>query len=163
MMGIPPLLILMTPALPPSGPIWGQIECLFGAGEAMEAATVRFNEDGIPRLPSPFPLLDETENTDEPQVELSQFPVDGNKLSGFEFAADNTITLQSEGGRNVAGIFRPLRRSGGSERWWMEFSVPDAVGSMKSVGQCIAEFNGRLERPIRLTTINTFRIDVEKP
>ena len=160
-MGIPPLLILITPALPPSGPIWGQIECLLGAGEAQEAATVRFNEDGIPRPPSPFQLGDES--TDEPQVELSQFPVDGNKLSSFEFATDNTITLQSEGGRHVAGIFRPLRRSGGSDRWWMEFSVPDAAGSMKSVGQCIAEFNGRLERPIRLTTINTFRIDVEKP
>ncbi|MCF8708329.1 hypothetical protein [Rhizorhapis sp. SPR117] len=147
--------MLMTPPLPPSGPVVGRIECLFGAGEKAEAGSVQFNEAGI-AFEGIMPLV--VGDAEKPQVRMIQLPVDGKSISGMEFNADRSITIHGQPGGQVIGKFSSIKRAL-DDRMWMEFSIPSSSDELNVVGTCIADVRGRLDRPVRLTRITTMRVD----
>ncbi len=148
------LLMLIPPALPPSGPVTGQLQCLFEYESGSASASISFDEDAPPLNQFGQP------ETAGAQVYLRQIPVDGNKIDYLEFNTDFGITIVAKDSKKILGRFAYLN---GASTWgsgvWMKFSIPLENGEMKDLGTCFGTIRGRMERPIKMTKIETFRVD----
>jgi hypothetical protein len=147
------LLMLIPPALVPYGPIKGQFECLFEFDTGSQTAFMKFDESG-PTY-NDLPLQAAIQGM---QVDLQQFPLDGNQIEYVEFGAGGVISILAKNTKKPMGQFTFIKM-GRDESQWMKFSVPIATGEMKQLGTCFGRVMGRLDRPVRFTKITLSRID----
>jgi hypothetical protein len=150
------LLLLIPPALPPGGPISGSFECLLAGSDGEYSATFSFREDAP--LTEVLPMFGEREAY---QASLNQFPVDASRIASVEFEGGATITIR-DSRRNILGLFSPIKNLVGGARW-AEFASPGLNGDLVAHGKCLGNIAGRVERPIILTRVQTFRIDKVSP
>lgn len=150
------MLALTPPALPPSGPVYGQIQCLLNYGSGTSTAVATFDESA-----QIFIGPEGIGNRTATQVLFQQIPVDGDEIGHVEFAQDGAITIFSKNGKKALGRFSFVSRAatGSADAMWMTFSIPLVSGEFAPIGNCFGSITGRVERPVRMNKTYTIRID----
>jgi len=146
------LVAMIPPPLPPSGPVRGELDCLFEDSDGLYAAKAWFREDAP--ATEVVPRSGEREAF---QATFHQFPINTDTVRTVEFGTRGTITILGSNSA-VVGRFSPALRSMGEGRW-MTFHSPNSDGEFVDRGTCFGYLRGRSERPVVLTRISNFRVE----